>query len=232
MVDRTASPGPTRTQARIAHRLCLASAAVPHIVIPMPPLILASASEARRAMLHAAGIAVTVDPARIDEAAIRAALAAEGAGPRDIADALAEAKARKRSGRHPGQLVLGADQVLEHRGDILSKAEDVQALTTQLRRLRGETHQLLSAAVLYLDGQPIWRHVGVARLAMRRLSDDAIATYVARNWENVHGCVGGYRIEAEGIRLFERIDGDYHAILGLPLVQLLNHFANRGELDP
>jgi septum formation protein len=182
-------------------------------------------------MLAAAGVPVTIDVPRLDEAAIRTALVAEGATPRDIADALAEAKARKSAGRHPGAMVLGSDQVLALDGAVYDKAETPEILRGQLRALAGQTHQLLSAAVLFDQGRPVWRHVSVARLTMRPLSDAFIADYVARSWDNVRGSVGGYRIEGEGVRLMERIEGDHFTILGLPLVPLLNYLVLRGVLS-
>ena len=194
------------------------------------PITLASGSAIRAQMLRNAGLSVTVQPARIDEESVMAALLAEGASARDVADALAEMKAAKVAGRAPGALVLGCDQVLALDRQILSKAADPEELTGQLRRLRGKTHQLLSAAVLYEDGAPVWRHVGVVRLQMRDLSDGFIADYVARNWDEVRHAVGGYMLEAEGVRLFTRIDGDYFTVLGLPLMELLNYLTLRGSL--
>ena len=194
------------------------------------PITLASGSAIRAQMLRNAGLTVTVQPARIDEESVMAALLAEGASARDVADALAEMKAAKVAGRAPGALVLGCDQVLALDRQILSKAADPEELTGQLRRLRGKTHQLLSAAVLYEDGAPVWRHVGVVRLQMRELSDGFIADYVARNWDEVRHAVGGYMLEAEGVRLFTRIDGDYFTVLGLPLMELLNYLTLRGSL--
>lgn len=194
------------------------------------PLILASASAIRQQMLARAGLEVTAHPARIDESAIRAALQAEDATPRDIADTLAEAKARKISGRFPGALVLGCDQVLAHKGAIFEKPESVEAARAQLLHLRGATHQLLSAAVLYQGGEPLWRDVGVARLTMRGFSEAYLDGYLARNWPDIGASVGAYKLEEEGVRLFTQIQGDYFTILGLPLLELLNYLALRGEI--
>lgn len=193
-------------------------------------LILASTSRIRAQMLRNAGLDFDTRPARVDEDAIRAALLAEDALPRDIADALAEAKARKVSQREAGVLVLGCDQVLAFKGDCLSKPETADQARAQLLALRGQTHQLLSAAVLYLDGEPLWRHVGVARLTMRRFSDGYLDSYLARNWPGISDSVGGYKLEEEGVRLFAQIQGDYFTILGLPLLELLNYLALRGEV--
>ena len=131
------------------------------------PIILASTSETRSKILRNAGVDHSVTPARIDEDSIKRALEAEEAPPRDIADTLAEMKARKVAEKGIGTLVLGCDQVLSFKGAVLSKPETPQEARDQLVALRGETHQLLSAAVVYEDLKPVWRHVGVARLAMR-----------------------------------------------------------------
>lgn len=196
-----------------------------------PHLVLASGSAIRRQLLENAGLVVEVSPARIDEDAIKAALLAEGAPPRDIADTLAEAKARKVSPRNPGALVLGCDQVLAHDGACLSKPESPDEARTQLARLRGSQHRLLSAAVIYRDGEPLWRHVGTVRLTMRDATDSYLDGYVARNWNSIRHSIGAYKLEEEGVRLFTRIDGDYFTVLGLPLLELLAYLTLRGDID-
>jgi septum formation protein len=194
----------------------------------MPPrIVLASGSQIRSQLLTNAAVPHEVDPVRVDEETIRAGMTAEGATPREVADALAEAKARRGSGRHPEALVIGCDQVLDHDGQILSKPRDPDEARAQLAALNGGRHQLLSAAVIYRGGEPQWRHIGVVRLQMRKSGDGFLDDYVARNWDSIRHSVGGYKLEEEGVRLFQRIDGDYFTVLGLPLLPLLGYLTVR-----
>ena len=195
-----------------------------------PQLILASSSDIRARLLRNAGVDCRVEAARIDEDSIKAALLAEEATPRDIADTLAEMKARKIAEKGFGSLTLGCDQVLSFKSAILSKPKSPSDAAEQLRQLRGETHQLLSAAVIYEDLKPVWRHVGVARLTMRAFSDAYLDDYVERNWDSIQWSVGGYKIEEEGIRLFRSIQGDTFTIQGLPFIELLSYLTLRGTL--
>jgi septum formation protein len=192
------------------------------------PLLLASASEIRLHLLQNAGLIVTALPARVDEESLRLALAAEAATPRDIADALAEVKARKLADKHPKALVLGCDQILAFKGQVYSKPENPDEARQQLLALRGQTHHLISAAVLYDEAKPIWRYVSQARLTMHPLSDDYLGSYLTRNWHSVRHSVGAYKLEEEGVRLFSAIEGDYFTILGLPLLPLLSYLGQRG----
>lgn len=192
-------------------------------------LVLASGSAMRQRLLSQAGVAFAVRVPRIDEVEVRRSLAAAGVGPRNIADALAELKA-ERGRAVPGELVLGADQVLEHRGEVLGKPETIEEARAQLARLNGEPHRLHAAAVLSDANGPVWRHVGTAELTMRSASPEWLDGYLARNWEAVRHSVGSYRIEEEGVRLFSRIDGDFFTILGLPLLPLLSYLTLRGTL--
>ena len=194
-------------------------------------LTLASGSAIRAQLLEKAGVNFDVIVPRVDEDSMKNALIAEQASPRDIADALAEMKARRVSAKHPGSWVIGCDQVLDFEGRILSKPETPDDAIHQLGEMRGKRHKLLSAAVIYENGEPIWRHVGQVRLQMKQISDDYLHSYVARNWESIRWAVGAYKLEEEGVRLFSAIDGDYFNVLGMPLLELLNFLALRGVID-
>ena len=194
------------------------------------PLILASGSASRRRMLAAAGLEFEVSPARVDEAAIKASLVAEDTHPRDIADALAEAKARKVGLKHPEALVLGSDQILARGREVISKSETVDEARDVLRDLRGQTHHLYAAAVLYRDGEPIWRFVGAVRMSMRDFSDAFLENYLEANWPHVSGAVGCYHLEEAGVRLFRAVQGDHFHVQGLPLIELMAYLADAGEL--
>ncbi len=194
-------------------------------------LILASRSDIRQRLLRAAGVAFEARPAKIDEAALRDAMLAENATPRNIADALAEMKARRLSARGGASLILGCDQVLAHDGAILAKPRTIQDARQKLLRLRGDTHHLYSAAVIFENGQPVWRHVGTARLSMRKFSESYLDGYLARNWESIRHSVGGYKLEEEGVRLFTRIQGDYFSVLGMPLLEVLAYLGSRGVIE-
>ena len=193
-------------------------------------IVLASASTARADMLRAAGVDIEVDPARIDEDAVKAAMAAESAPPRDVADKLAELKAHRISLKSYGKLVLGADQVLVCRSLIYDKARDMAEARSQLQDLRGQTHQLLSAAVIMRDGEPLWRYVGKARLTMRPFSDAFLDDYLDRFGNLALGSVGCYHLEGLGAQLFSRVEGDYFTVLGLPLLEVLGFLSARGVL--
>lgn len=196
-----------------------------------PSIVLASGSEIRQALLRNASVPFDVVKPRVDEDMIKQSLIAEDATPRDIADTLAEMKARKVAEKHPGAFVIGCDQVLDFGGKILSKPRDLDEARDQLTMLRGQRHQLLSAAVIYHDNEPVWRHVGVVRLQMRSFTDAYLAEYLDRNWDSVRHSVGAYKLEEEGARLFARIDGDYFSVLGLPLIELLSYLTVRGALQ-
>ena len=193
-------------------------------------LTLASGSEIRRQLLENAGLQIDVVRPRVDESALRHSLLAEQTPPRDIADTLAELKALRVSSKKPNALVLGCDQVLNLDGQLLSKPRSLEEARSQLLDMRGKRHDLLSAAVLCEAGKPVWRHVGVARMTMRTFSEYWLEGYLERNWPEIGESVGAYQLEAEGVRLFSRIEGDYFTVLGLPLLDLLSFLTLRGDL--
>ena len=184
-------------------------------------LVLASASPTRRRLLAEAGIDAEARPAPIDERATEAPLLRAGATPRDIAVALASAKALAASEAAPAALVIGADQTLDLDGERMTKPSDMDAAGQQLLRLSGRSHKLHSAVACARDGTILWQHVESPTLTMRKLAPDDIARYLAAVGEDALSSVGAYQLEGRGIRLFERIDGDFFAILGLPLLPLL-----------
>ena len=191
-------------------------------------LILASRSGGRAEMLRQARVPFEVVAASIDEAAVTAGMLAEAAPARDIADTLAELKAQRIAARLPERLVLGADQVLVCDGQLYGKPQDLSEARAQLATLRGKRHELLSAAVVFEGGRPVWRHIGRAQLTMRAFSDEFLDEYLAAEGEAVLSTVAGYRLEAGGAQLFSRIDGDIFTIIGLPLLELLGFLRSRG----
>ncbi|MCA0042147.1 Maf family protein [Celeribacter litoreus] len=190
-------------------------------------ILLASGSKIRQQLLINAGVPFDVIVARIDEESIKDALVSEGASPREVADALAEGKARKVSFKNPEAMVIGCDQTLSFKGRLISKSETKDEARELLREMRGERHKLLSAVVIYEGGEPKWRHVGEVRLVMKNFSDSYLDEYLDRNWDEIRHCVGNYMLEAEGVRLFSNIEGDYFTVLGLPLLPLLAYLSER-----
>jgi septum formation protein len=191
-------------------------------------LVLASKSAARAAMLKAAGLDVRLAPADIDERALDEAWAAEGRSPAEIARLLAEAKASAVSRAHPGTVVIGADQTLALGARRLSKAGSPDEARANLAALRGETHQLHSGVALARDGVTVFADVATADMTMRAFSDVFLDAYLARVGDRVLSSVGCYQFESEGIQLFERIEGDYFTILGMPLLPLLAALRREG----
>jgi septum formation protein len=191
-------------------------------------LLLASRSDARRAMLRAAGIPFDPVEAELDEAAAKNGLLGAGFEGADVAEELAQLKALS-AVAGPRDLVLGSDQVLETAaGELLSKPESREDAFAQLSALRGASHHLHSAAVIVEDGEPVWTACESVMLTMRGFSDDFLAAYLERNYEAIRWSVGGYQIEGEGAQLFERIEGSHFAILGMPLLPLLSYLRERG----
>lgn len=190
-------------------------------------LILASASASRRRLMEAAGLAFEVDAPRVDEEAAKLSLRADGLKPRDQADALAELKALSVSNRRSG-FVIGADQMLAIEGDTLDKPKDRAEAREHLLRMRGKTHELISAVVVAREGAVIWRHIETPRLKMRVFSEAFLETYLNQAGEGVLASVGAYQLEGLGANLFDRVEGDYFAVLGLPLLPLLAFLREHG----
>lgn len=193
-----------------------------------PLLVLASQSAARAALLRAAGLRFEARPARIDEAGVKQSMQAEGAGPADAALALAGLKARRI--RDADALVIGADQLLVCDGEWFDKPETPDAARGHLRRLRGREHRLATAIVCMRGGAEVWRHVAEPRLRMRAFSDAFLEEYLRAEGDAVLGCVGAYRLEGRGVHLFDHVEGEHAAILGLPLLPLLGELRRRGVL--
>ncbi|MGI4953246.1 MAG: Maf family protein [Janthinobacterium lividum] len=191
-------------------------------------VILASQSAARAAVLTAAGVVFEARPARIDEAAIKAAGRAEGAGPDDVALTLAGLKARRI--REPGAVVVGADQLLVCEGRWFDKPADLAEARDHLLALRGRSHALVTAILCYRDGVEIWRHLARPSLTMRAFSDAFLDQYLALEGDELLGSVGAYRLEGIGAQLFDRVEGEHAAVLGLPLLPLLGFLRQCGVL--
>lgn len=192
------------------------------------PLVLASKSVVRRALLEAAGIPVEVHPADIDERGIEAA--GGSAGPGEVAALLAREKALAVSAQLPGRLVVGADQTLALENQRFSKPIDLSAARHQLQTLRGRTHRLYSAIAAAQDARVLYQHCATASLTMREFSDSFLDAYINAAGSAVTQSVGGYQLEGIGIHLFERIEGDHFTILGLPLLPLLAFLREEGSL--
>ena len=195
----------------------------------MTRVVLASQSRARREVLTGAGVGFVAVTPGVDEDAAKAEFLAAGRNPRAIAEALAEAKALAVS-EYPSQLVVGADQTLEFEGRLYDKVADLTAAAERLRMLRAKTHALHSAVVVAQGGIPIWRETATATLVMRDFSDSFLDAYLAEEGRDALGSVGCYRLEGPGAQLFESIDGDYFAILGLPLLGLLELLREKGVI--
>ena len=187
-----------------------------------PPVVLASSSAIRAELLMRAGVAVIRDAAGVDESEVKRSFQREGLDAARCAEALAAAKATRVAQRHPDALVIGADQILDLDGTWFDKPRDLADARAQLEALRGKRHELATAVVVARNGAVLWRHVERPRLAMRDFSDRFIEDYLAALGDDVLTVVGAYRLEGEGVQLFARIEGDYFAILGMPLLPLLD----------
>jgi septum formation protein len=194
------------------------------------PLILASTSTARANMLRAAGVEIEIVPARVDESELKHSLKQQGADVETASIALAELKALQVSRAKPGRLVLGADQMLDCEGAWFDKPETRAGAKTQLLTLRGKTHRLTSAAVLARDGQRIWHHAAAARLTMRVFTDPFLELYLEQAGDAVLSSVGAYQLEGLGAQMFQKMDGDFFTILGLPLLPVLDILREQSAL--
>ena len=193
-------------------------------------LILASASPTRLRLLRDAGVAVIVDPPGLDEAAIKQEYRATDRDAGACALALAEAKARLVADRHPGALVLGADQILVAEERWFDKPADLDEARAHLFALRGRTHSLATAACVVRSGARLWHAISRPTLMMRSFGTSFLDDYIATEGEDLLGSVGAYRLEGRGVQLFARVEGDHHAILGLPLLPLLDFLRVQGVL--
>lgn len=193
-----------------------------------PRLILASASPARRALLEAACLRFETRPAHVDEEALKRSAQAEGVPPAEAALLLAELKARRIAQRAPDALVIGADQLLVCEDRWFDKPASIEGAREQLRALRGRTHVLATAVLCQGGDKRLWHHVAQPRLTMRSFSDAFLDAYLAAEGAAVMGCVGAYRLEGAGAQLFDKVEGDQFAVLGLPLLPLLGFLRQHG----
>lgn len=197
-----------------------------------PPLILASESKSRARILEAAGLAFIVEPPGLDEAVMRQAVSGEQAlNPHDVAEVLARAKAEAVSELAPKAYVIGGDQVLALGKTILTKPDSMEAARRQLLDLSGKTHNLHTAVAVATNGETIWAETTVASLTMRKLSPEFIGHYLAAAGDEVLNSVGAYQLESLGVQLFDKIEGDYFSILGLPLIPLLDTLRREGVIE-
>lgn len=196
-----------------------------------PSLVLASASPFRRALLENAGLVFTARAAEIDERALEKPLEEEGAAPEDVAVRLAEAKARAVARYFPDALVIGSDQTMSLGQRVYHKPKDMAEAGQHLLSLAGKTHRLNSAIVLARGEQILWRHVSSAHMSVRTLTAEFVDRHLQRVGEKALSSVGAYQLEGEGIQLFEKIEGDYFTILGLPMLPLLAKLRELGTID-
>lgn len=193
-----------------------------------PALVLASRSPARRALLEAAGLRFTVQASAVDEDTIKQAMQADGAPPNKAALALAAAKAQAIDA--PGAVVIGADQILVCNDQWFDKPDDLDSVMEHLLQLRGQTHVLVTAVCCWRDGAPLWQDCVQSSLTMRPFSTEFLGAYLEQDGEACRECVGGYRYEGAGMHLFDRVEGEHAAILGLPMLGLLSFLRHYGVL--
>jgi septum formation protein len=196
----------------------------------LAPLVLASGSASRKKLLTAAGIIFTADPADLDETALMADLQRRGADAAAVASELAQQKAVLVSRRHPGRIVLGGDSIIAFDGEFLSKCATSDQARMLLTRLSGHTHLLVSAAALAKDGALLWTHASLCQMTMRDLSPQFLDDYLTQEGTAILSSVGCYHFEGRGAQLFDRVDGDYFSVLGLPLLAVLAQLRKEGLL--
>jgi nucleoside triphosphate pyrophosphatase len=199
-------------------------------VKPKPTIVLASQSASRAAILSAAGVAFEAVGSGVDEAPLKAELLAAGATPREVAERLAAAKAVAVSAARPADLVVGADSTIDLEGALIDKAANMPEARRRLQQLRGRGHTLHAALAVARAGAPVWHAVDSPRLTMRAFSDVFLDGYLARGGEALLGSVGCYFLEGEGAQLFAAVEGDYFAVLGLPLLPLLTFLRSEGAV--
>ena len=197
-----------------------------------PPLVLASTSKTRAGLLESAGLSFRSKAPGLDEAAMRDAMSGKDTlGPHDVAEVLARAKAEAVSDGAQGAFVIGGDQVLAFEDRIISKPESMEAARAQIFDLNGKTHQLHTAGAVATNGGTVWAYTDVTTLTIRKLSPEFIGRYLAAAGDAVLSSVGAYQIESIGIQLFEKIEGDFFSILGLPLLPLLDALRREGAIE-
>lgn len=192
-----------------------------------PSIILASGSAIRAQIMRDAGLDFEIITRPVDESAIKTAMLTEGALPRDVADALAEAKSIKVSRENAG-LVIGADQIMVMDGQIFDKPKSIDEARDRLLSMRGKAHHLIGAVVICEDGHPVWRHISKTTLNVRDFSEEFIDDYLRKEGRSILKSVGAYRFEGRGAQLFTKVDGDFFSILGLSLLPVLDYLRLRG----
>lgn len=196
----------------------------------MTRLILASSSKARHSMLTNSGVDCEAIASMIDEEGYKQSMKAEGASAAEAAETLAEMKALRMYRQQPDGIVIAADQMLECNGIWFDKPRDRDNTRAQLLALRGKTHQLVSAAVIYKEGSRIWGTIDTAHLTMRNFTDEWLEDYLDAAGGDIYDCVGGYQLEGIGAQLFTEVRGDYFTVLGLPLLPLIGFLRDHGIL--
>ena len=195
-----------------------------------PRIVLASSSQIRSRLLNNAGIQHQVLEAVIDEEAVKAALESEGVSHRDIVDTLADMKAKKVANQFADAFTIGCDQIVVFHDKIFSKPKTKADMNLQIKAMKGQSHEILSAAVIYDGNLPIWRCIGRTKVTLRDLPSKYIKTYVNEHWETTKNCVGCYEVERNGAKIIKKIEGDFFNILGMPLLEILDSLEIHGIL--